>query len=284
MAALPENRLLLTGKVVSLTGRIESRLAECGAVGTGLREKTDSLGSKLSPEVVKLLAYIGSIRNRFAHEPEAEISGEEFALFEESVRMVQQELDILWPVSRSHRAEVSVSASLPEEEFDESPYRGTEPDSDWLILAGRLPVLHLAYAVHLFWRAVTPGIRLLGLLVGEVLGILLIAFGIWKGEPYVTGFGSALFLMVHGFGIWEAHRDPVKSLPAFLYMTPGLNLFYFLLRLLPLLNWMMLFESFAIIMVWVAAIVMAARGEITIAGGLAFLSYIGGVVATSVRR
>lgn len=98
MAALPENRLLLTGKVVSLTGRIESRLAECGAVGTGLREKTDSLGSKLSPEVVKLLAYIGSIRNRFAHEPEAEISGEEFALFEESVRMVQQELDILWPV------------------------------------------------------------------------------------------------------------------------------------------------------------------------------------------
>ena len=38
MAALPENRLLLTGKVVSLTGRIESRLAECGAVGTGLRE------------------------------------------------------------------------------------------------------------------------------------------------------------------------------------------------------------------------------------------------------
>ena len=151
-------------------------------------------------------------------------------------------------------------------------------------MAGRLPVLHLAYAVHLFWRAVTPGIRLLGLLVGEVLGILLIAFGIWKGEPYVTGFGSALFLMVHGFGIWEAHRDPVKSLPAFLYMTPGLNLFYFLLRLLPLLNWMMLFESFAIIMVWVAAIVMAARGEITIAGGLAFLSYIGGVVATYVRR
>ena len=128
MAALPENRLLLTGKVVSLTGRIESRLAECGAVGTGLREKTDSLGSKLSPEVVKLLAYIGSIRNRFAHEPEAEISGEEFALFEESVRMVQQELDILWPVSRSHRPEVSVSASLPEEEFDESSYRGTEPD------------------------------------------------------------------------------------------------------------------------------------------------------------
>ncbi len=130
----------------------------------------------------------------------------------------------------------------------------------------------------------TPGIRLLGLLFGEVLGGLLIALGIWKGEPYVTGFGSALFLMVHGFGIWEAHRDPLKPLPAFLYMTPGLNLLYFLLRLLPLLNWMMLFESFAIIMVWVAAIVMAARGEITIAGGLAFLSYIGGVVATYVRR
>lgn len=276
-----DNQFLLTGKVVSLTGRIESRLSECGAFGNGLREKTISLGNKLSPEVIKLLTYIGSIRNRFAHEQDTEISEEEFAFFEEAVRVVLEELDIIDPKRRNLSLHDTSCSSALGNALDEQSNHITH--SKMFVLAGRIPILHLAYAAYLLYLALKRGIYFLVLLISEVMGILLILWGILSSEIYLTGLGLFMLLITSciGFGVKLRESGWVPSLC--LFLVPGLNLVVFLLRLLPRIDKMMLLESFAIITIWVAAIAMVIQGEIMIAGVLAFLSYIGSVVASCVH-
>ena len=42
-----DEKLLTTGRVIAAARQIETRLAECGASGSGLREKVQSLGPRL---------------------------------------------------------------------------------------------------------------------------------------------------------------------------------------------------------------------------------------------
>ena len=80
--------------MITLTRQIESRLVALGASGNGLREKSESLAGRFPPEVEKLLAFIGCIRNRIAHEDQAGISPEELQFFEEAVAAVLAELKL----------------------------------------------------------------------------------------------------------------------------------------------------------------------------------------------
>lgn len=90
-----EEQLLTTGRVIDATRKIESKLVACGAVGSGLREKAESLGDRLPAEAARLIRFIGSVRNRFAHESGARLRPDELELFEEAAEAVLAELDSL---------------------------------------------------------------------------------------------------------------------------------------------------------------------------------------------
>ncbi len=274
-------QILLTGKVVSMTGRIEARLAECGAIGNGLHEKVESIKSQLDPEAIQLLDYIGFIRNRFAHDPNTQISEEEFALFENSVNMVMLELNTKFP-----RLTNPISPpSTPVENHTEIPNNEkpiSTSECGWLVLAGRIPILHLAYAVSLFWKAISDALCELALLMGALLSILIVAFGIWKLDPCILGLGLALLVLDYAIGIAFARNRQLFSKN--IYLIPGLNPLCFATRLLELLNWCMLLESITILFIWLAAIWMASKGEVAIAGGIAVMSYISSVIATFIHR
>ena len=90
-----EEQLLTTGRVIDATRKIESKLVACGAVGSGLREKAESLGDRLPAEAARLIRFIGSVRNRFAHESGARLRPAELELFEEAAGSVLAALDNL---------------------------------------------------------------------------------------------------------------------------------------------------------------------------------------------
>ena len=90
-----EAQLLTTGRVIAAARKIESKLVECGGSGDGMREKVESLGSRIPPETVQLINHIGGVRNRFAHESDAALRPDELKLFEEAVDAVLEDLDEL---------------------------------------------------------------------------------------------------------------------------------------------------------------------------------------------
>ena len=144
-----EEQLLTTGRVIDATRKIESKLVACGAVGRGQREKAESLGDRLPAEAARLIRFIGSVRNRFAHESGARLRPDELELFEEAAEAVLAELDSLpEPVppekkpSAARRKTVRTPA-VPEVEDD----GGGENDED----AGALPETGFSFRRKRMW-------------------------------------------------------------------------------------------------------------------------------------
>ena len=117
----------VAGKVITLTRQIESRLVALGASGNGLREKSESLAGRFPPEVEKLLAFIGCIRNRIAHEDQAGISPEELQFFEEAVAAVLAELKL--PGETTAEPSGTPAATLPPPPPAPSPAPVSPPES-----------------------------------------------------------------------------------------------------------------------------------------------------------
>ncbi|MEZ8140726.1 hypothetical protein [Enterovibrio sp. FF113] len=61
---------------------LEGRLSKLGGTGKGLHEKTSSVASILSPELVKELRSVATIRNKLVHEEDFSLTDDELADFE----------------------------------------------------------------------------------------------------------------------------------------------------------------------------------------------------------
>ena len=202
----------VAGKVITLTRQIESRLVALGASGNGLREKSESLAGKFPREVEKLLAFIGCIRNRIAHEDQPGISPEELQFFEEAVAAVLEELKL--PGETAAESAGTPAATLPPPPPPPAPVtppepavsatpvkpaarpsspqsKATAPSQPAVApparpelvpsLAGRIPLLHLAYAVELAYTALRPARRPLFLALLEVGAVVLAVFALLDG-------------------------------------------------------------------------------------------------------
>ena len=58
---------MLTGHVIVAAGKLERMLKEAGATAAGIHDSVSEIENKLSPECVKKLRYIASVRNKLAH-------------------------------------------------------------------------------------------------------------------------------------------------------------------------------------------------------------------------
>lgn len=301
----------VAGKVITLTRQIESRLVALGASGSGLREKTESLAGRLSPEVEKLLAFLGCIRNRIAHEDQPGISPEELQFFEEAVAAVLEELKL--PGETAAESAGTPAATLPPPPPPPAPVtppepavsatpvkpaarpsspqsKATAPSQPAVApparpelvpsLAGRIPLLHLAYAVELAYTALRPARRPLFLALLEVGAVVLAVFALLDGIYYLAGLAGSIFLLSYAAILYEGWFRSTERLPLAFFLIPGANLLWVLRELLRLTGWFRLAAAFTILAVWMVALFLVLRREFLAAGILALLSYLVSVAAT----
>lgn len=301
----------VAGKVITLTRQIESRLVALGASGYGLREKSESLAGKFPREVEKLLAFIGCIRNRIAHEDQPGISPEELQFFEEAVAAVLEELKL--PGETAAESAGTPAATLPPPPPPPAPVtppepavsatpvkpaarpsspqsKATAPSQPAVApparpelvpsLAGRIPLLHLAYAVELAYTALRPARRPLFLALLEVGAVVLAVFALLDGIYYLAGLAGSIFLLSYAAILYEGWFRSAERLPLAFFLIPGANLLWILRELLRLTGWFRLAAAFTILAVWIVALFLILRREFLAAGILALLSYLVSVAAT----
>lgn len=301
----------VAGKVITLTRQIESRLVALGASGNGLREKSESLTGKFPREVEKLLAFIGCIRNRIAHEDQPGISPEELQFFEEAVAAVLEELKL--PGETAAESAGTPAATLPPPPPPPAPVtppestgsatpvkpaarpsspqsKATAPSQPAVApparpelvpsLAGRIPLLHLAYAVKLAYTALRPARRPLFLALLEVGAVVLAVFALLDGIYYLAGLAGSIFLLSYAAILYEGWFRSAERLPLAFFLIPGANLLWILRELLRLTSWFRLAAAFTILAVWMVALFLVLRREFLAAGILALLSYLVSVAAT----
>ncbi len=301
----------VAGKVITLTRQIESRLVALGASGNGLREKSESLAGKFPREVEKLLAFIGCIRNRIAHEDQPGISPEELQFFEEAVAAVLEELKL--PGETAAESAGTPAATLPPPPPPPAPVtppestgsatpvkpaarpsspqsKATAPSQPAVApparpelvpsLAGRIPLLHLAYAVELAYTALRPARRPLFLALLEVGAVVLAVFALLDGIYYLAGLAGSIFLLSYAAILYEGWFRSAERLPLAFFLITGANLLWVLRELLRLTGWFRLAAAFTILAVWMVALFLILRREFLAAGILALLSYLVSVAAT----
>ena len=217
-----EQDFLLTGKIISMTREIESRMADCGATGNGLREKTESLGSKLPPEAVKLSIYIGNIRNKLAHESDPHVSAEEFELFEEAARMLLEFL------GRLHEAQNPAPVKEDKTEIEKEIRNGKSPSAAFKTrIFAFLPLAHLGFGGELFWNSFCRAWEYLLLFVTDLLAVFAIGYSVWHGTfGAYFGAGAALFVFCWLISIWDKFRRSDRTLYGRLALFPLTNIVY----------------------------------------------------------
>lgn len=284
-----EQQLLETGRIIALAREIETRMAACGAVGNGLREKSESLRERLPQESERLLAFIGNVRNRVAHEADAAVSAEEFQLFEEACDAIRRELDRLHPdggtasPAPAESPKKARNGKMPE---PPAPENTASTGDEWLTVAARIPGAHLLYAFRqLFLSVGAGGGVMLGLFAAELLGIGITLHGCFRRELLPVGIGATLLFSCWLYGVVDGIRQPPEHrCPAPLWLLPGVDLLYFLCRFAAGTQWVLFLESAIILGVWGGAIHLAATGEIPAALLLGALSYAGALLLSLVRR
>lgn len=290
-----EAQLLATGRVIAAARKIESRLVDCGGSGSGLREKVESLGSRLSPDTVRLINHIGGVRNRFAHESNVELRPDELQLFEEAAEAVLEDLDLLASgeggepekpkrSSRRKPAEDAGESEEPEEpELEpEDAEKALPPWSSpvWSCLPGP----HLVYAVLTAWNAFGDGKLHLLLFLAELLSLTTLGFSVWLESVPLAVAGGCLFAVVWLCGLLLGLRGRKAGEELGFSPVPLLNLFWFLRKVIVLADPARLVVAVAILGVWLAAIQLAVYGEYTAAIIAALVSWFGALLDALLYR
>ncbi len=308
MEILNDRDIEQTGRIIALTRQIESRMSALGAEGTGLREKSESLGDRLPPESARLLAFIGSIRNRVAHEEDAVVSREEFALFEEAVQVVLEELGEPAPKTKPKPAKPAKPPAEEKEEGGEkvekagkvektkepAPAPAAPPPEPtalekWLepmlanaslLTMGRIPALHLLYAGKMMLDAAMPCLLVVLLAGFELAALFAIGYGLYSGIGWLAAVGAGVWFLTWLGGIYDGRFLAEEKLSWALLLIPGGNLAGFFLRFLAELEWGRFFAGAGILFAWIGALVLLCRGEFAAAGVVGFLSYLGSFIDT----
>lgn len=291
-----EEQLLTTGRVIDATRKIESKLVACGATGSGLREKAESLGERLPDEAARLIRFIGSVRNRVAHESSAMLRPDELALFEEATQAVLTELDKFSPPEPSTGTPPAAllkttpppTASEGDGIGDETHEEvGTKTNPSAILppwnspIWSALPGLHLVYAFRAGWNAFGAGQLFLLLSIVELLGFVLLGFAAGYRSPLLAAGGGALCVAVYLCGLWLGLREK-KGFG--LYLVPVANLVWFFRRITTCLEPTQLIVATAILGIWLAAIRLLLEEEFIASGITAMISWGGAIIDSFLRR
>lgn len=280
-----DEKLLTTGRVIAAARQIETRLAECGASGSGLREKVQSLGPRLPSETRNLINHIGGVRNRFAHESGAELRADELELFEEAVEAVLEDLDEL-----AAEPQPETETEKPKRKTAPAPSPAAPPDPEKPLppwnspMWAYLPGPHLVYAFLSAWNAFGAGQLYLLLLLFELLSLTVLGFAAALSSLPLAVAGGSLFTVIWLCGLFLGLRARSAEEGVGLSPVPLLNLVWFFQKIIGHADPARLVVAGAILGIWLAAVQLAVSGEYAAAAIVGLMSWIGAFADSWLHR
>lgn len=272
------------GEVILAARRVEGRLHECcgSTEVAGIHALTELLGSRLPEDIKRQLHYIAAVRNSAAHEDDFMQTPEEFARFQQSCNYVLDTLNRLFPPQPGN----SPDGNLPDSSLDVAVEK--EAFAALANKFGRLgfiPLLGNIYLLYILLYAIClQGFMLLlaGLYAcSVVLGIKGWQSAADRGLLYVAG-GTLLF--AYAATTFLSFYAPVKKLPVFIRVLPGVNVIYLLIRFLRDLKWGRFLTAAAGLSGLALAAVLAVKGMYNYAGWALLFNYASGVIAALIWR
>ncbi len=241
-----ENDCEMIGYVVKRSCRLEDMMRRAGGSGCGLRELSESLGGLLGEDSLKLLRYVGAVRNQMSHElnPSGCIPLD-MEVFDGACNRLEEELAAL------------LEPAVPDDPVDEL----TRRTDRCFLIAGFIPGLHVLYSIRLFFAAVRPGA---GLAVAAFFGLLAIvplpeAFSGRTGLFYLSG---GLLLCAYAYGIWHTLRKTPSTAPKILAFFPMVNEVYLIWSFINVAKWRILPGSLLLLLFNAAALRVLFDGKI----------------------
>ena len=215
-----------TGIIISLSREIESEMSKLGATAAGLHDKTDALRDRLTPECIKLLHYIASVRNQNAHES-VKMSDEDIELFVQSCDSVMKELRSLDGSVKSDSDDTGFEQNVPvksaADDYDDT-FLG-QINMVWRVLAW-IPFVHIAYLIGGIFRELKNSAIYILLILFYFSGIILCAAGLSDRNSFFLWSGIFIFVMVWLYALILRLHDKELKLHKNFCFIPGLHLVY----------------------------------------------------------
>ena len=267
------------GEVILAARRVEGKLHElCGNTeAAGIHALTELLGSRLPEDIKRQLHYIAAVRNSAAHEDNFVQTPEEFNRFQECCNHVLDILNRLFPQqqsggSKEKNQDKSLDIEVEKELFAAMAHK--------FAVLGFVPLLSNIYLLYLLLYAIVlQGIMLLlaGLYgCSAVLGIKGWFSASDRGLLYIAGGTLVFAYIVTAFLSFYA---PVKKLPKFIGVLPGINIIYLVLRFLRDLKWGRFLTAAAGLAVLAGAVFLGLKQLYSYAAGVLLLNYFIGITA-----
>ena len=269
-------RAVMIGEVILLSRQIESKLHElCApAEAAGLHALTELLGSRLPESLQRELHFIATIRNGAAHEADFDLSEAEFSRYKNAVAHALKSIEALFPNKTADNANASGENTAAQTENTESGAEENDPEKRLAVeqelfdaivrklsMLGYFPISGVLFLLYILLYAMflQGYLVLLTALYGcaVILGIKGWMSPADRGLLYI---GGVTFVLVYVVTAVLGFRKPVKHLPKFVYMLPGLNVIYLPLRWLGDLQWGKFLTAAVGLAAFTAAIISACRG------------------------
>ena len=270
-------RAEFVGEIILLARELEQQLhILCNSDAAGLHNLTNLAGAMLSVSTQRRLHYIAAIRNQAAHEADFSLSSEEFANYRTSVEQVKSELTALLG-QMPEKADAESEDQTLKIEVEEELYENIQRK---LALLGYLPLAGLIYSAYLLLAALFGQFfTLLGVLV-YICSVILAVRGIDsdRGLLYVALFFlSAVYLITAVLGI---KAPPIRKIPKIIWLLPGINIIYFVLRWIKHLPWGKLLLSAATLTAFAVGIILLGKKMTSLGILLLACSYAGSITSS----
>lgn len=254
----------LTGLVISRCRELEVLMRRAGATGSGMRELSESLAEELDGEILKLLRYIGTVRNQFAHQlPEDEETKFDLELFQSSCSEV----------------EAALAKLLPQELSDPVAELQNQAEK-WFHRAAYVPFLHVAYPLRLFYASLRPGAGLALALLFALLAIMPLP-AVNEERTYLYYLSGVFYLLSYFYGIWHAVRPTLSTAPRALAGIPVVSLIYICWSLVDVIKWRIFPGSLLLILLCALPYWMIGRQPYWLIGIIFAFGYIACAVTAS---
>ena len=285
-------RAAMIGEIILASRQIESRLhAICDPCeAAGLHALTELLSNRLPESLQRELHYIATIRNNAAHDADFNITAEDAARYKHAVEHAMKTLDTLFPAQDSQTAN-AVPAPAPEAadtaDAESDPEKNLAVEQELfaeitrkLAILGYFPVAGLLFLLYVLSYAVflQGYLVLLTALYGcaVILGIKGYMSPADRGLLYV---GSAAFVFVYTVTAILGFRKPLKHLPKFICLLPGINVIYLPVRWLIDLAWGRFLTAFFGLAAFAGAVVLVCKGQYSYGALCVGISWIASLTA-----
>lgn len=252
------------------------------AEAAGIHALAESISPRLPATLTRQLHYIAAVRNRAAHEDEFVLSPEEFEHFKHCAEKIQHELQQLQLTTEKSAGKTAEPAgenaggelnlAVEKEMFEQMAGKASR--------LGYFPVIGVIYLLCLFlYTVLVQGWLLLLTVVlacSVVMGIKGWQSELDRGLLYV---GLGAFGVVYIILLVLCFRAPVKGVPRWLGLIPGLNGIYLPIRWLRDLQWGKFLTAAAGLVFFAGAIFLVARSWYKYALAAAAVSWLISIVS-----